>query len=159
FFSDEFEDLLDAGDFAECEVIEYGGFVEVAVSVDKAGGDGEAVKVDGLGRFRREFANFFVSADGGDFSVVDGDGLGDGVAGINGEDVAVEEDEIGVGRLAEARRRARDTSSEEKQNESIRTETDHSRRLSKKDRLAGKSLYRVGENCRGESTANGRTSG
>ena len=141
FLADEFEDVLDAGDFAESDFIEYGGFVEVAVSVDKAGCDGEAVKIDGLRGFRREFANLVVRTDGGDFAVVDGDGLDDGVAGVNGEDAAVEEDEVGIRRLAEARRRAPETNSQEKQGENIQAQTDHSRRLSIEDRLAGKSLY------------------
>ncbi len=43
FFADEVDDVLDAGDFAERDVVEDGSFVEVAMSVDEAGSDGEAV--------------------------------------------------------------------------------------------------------------------
>ena len=96
FFSDEFDHVLDAGDFAESDVVEDGGFVEVAMGVDEAGRDGEAVEVYGLGGFGSELAEFVVSADGGDFAVVDKKGLGDGIAGVDGDDMAVEKEEVGL---------------------------------------------------------------
>jgi hypothetical protein len=48
---------------------------------------------------RREFQNFGVRADFHDNAVADRDGLGYGIVGIHGEDVAVNEDEVGDGIL------------------------------------------------------------
>ena len=67
----------------------------MAVCVDYAWSDGEAVKFENSRVFRSELAEFFVGADGGDFSVVDEEGLGDRVVGVHSDDVAVEEEEVG----------------------------------------------------------------
>src|SRR5262249_11431298 len=79
FLADQLNRVFDAGDFAERDVVKDGGFIEVAMRVDQAGSYGEAVKIDDYGRFGRELADFFVRTDGGDFAVMDDQGLRDGV--------------------------------------------------------------------------------
>jgi len=98
FFAYEFDGFSDGFDVAELDGIKLVSCVEVAMGVDKTGGGGAAVQVDEFGVFRSVGANFFVRADGNDFAIVDGNGLGDGIMRIDGDDFAVDEDKVGFGR-------------------------------------------------------------
>ena len=53
------------------------------------------MEIDDWGVFASVFADFFVGADGDDFSAVNGHSLGDGVVRVHGDDFAVDEDEVG----------------------------------------------------------------
>ena len=76
---------LDTVEFLDASVSDVG------VGVDKAGGGGMTVEVDGAdaGSIAREFQNFGVGTDFHDNAMADGDGLGYRIVGIYGEDVAV----------------------------------------------------------------------
>ena len=54
-----------------------------------------AVEIDGACGWRGEGLDFGIGAYFEDDAVADGEGLGDGVLGVYGEDVAVDEDEVG----------------------------------------------------------------
>src|SRR5215813_11581083 len=94
-FADEFNHVLDAGDFAECDVVKNGGFVEVTVGIDQARRDGQAVEIENFCRLWRDPANFVVAADRRDFAVMNRESLSYGVFCVDGNNVPVEEDEIG----------------------------------------------------------------
>src|SRR5262249_15363587 len=104
FFADELNDILDAGHFAQRDVIENRRFVKVAVRIDKAGSDGKAVEIDNLGGLGSKLSNLLVGANRGNFTVMDGQSPGSGVPGVDGNDVTVEQNKIG--RLAARRRNA-----------------------------------------------------
>ena len=67
----------------------------MGVSVYQAGCCGVAVEIDGACGWRGEGLDFGIGAYFEDDAVADGEGLGDGVLGVYGEDVAVDEDEVG----------------------------------------------------------------
>ena len=73
----------------------------MGVGIDKAGRGGMTVEVDDAdaGSIAREFQNFGVGADFHDDATSDGYGLDYRIVGIHGEDVAVNQDEVGGGIL------------------------------------------------------------
>src|SRR5579862_9537576 len=75
----------------------YGGLVEVAMSVDQAGSGSAAMQIDDLRGFGSAIADFLVAANRHDLAVMNQDGLGDGVARIHGDDLAVDEEQVRSG--------------------------------------------------------------
>ncbi len=67
----------------------------MAMSVNETGSDGEAVEIENTSGFWREPTDFIVGANDGDFAVVNGYSLGDGIMSIDRDDLSVEEDKIG----------------------------------------------------------------
>ena len=100
--------LLHVGDRARAEELHRGevrgGEDLMQVRVDEAGHDRAAGEIDRLRRGAGELANLLVAADGDEASVADRDCLGDAPAGVDGEDAAVAENEIGVLRRGELRK-------------------------------------------------------
>jgi len=72
--------------------------VEVAVRINQPRCSSAAVEIDDARIFCGELANLFVGTDGNDFTVVNGDSLRYRVMRIDGDNLAVGEDEIGRGR-------------------------------------------------------------
>ena len=92
--------LLHVGDGARAEELHRGevrgGEDLMQVRVDEARHDGAAREIDRLRRGAGELADIVVAADGDEAAVADRDGFGDAPAGVDGEDAAVAENEIGV---------------------------------------------------------------
>ena len=92
--------LLNVGDAVQrregSPVFAQGRAEHVDVGVDQAGEDGAAFEVDHLGgRCAVGGEDFLGCADGDEAAFLDGDGLDGGGLGVQGEDVAVVQDEIG----------------------------------------------------------------
>ena len=111
FLAHEFDGLGNTLDVAEVEVVDGGGFVEVAMRVNQAGSSGASVEIDDAGVFSGVLADFVIGADSDNFAVLNGEGLRDGILGIYGDDFSVDQKEIGValqicaGSLLSAKRR------------------------------------------------------
>ncbi len=69
------------------------------MGIDQTGDHGAAMEVDDFGARASGGFCVVVGANSDDASVPDGEGLGDGVIGIDGEDLAVDEDRVsGLGK-------------------------------------------------------------
>ncbi len=102
---DAADDLGDACGVGQLDVVELvdAAILIVTVGVDEAGSGGSAVEVEDLGVRVGEGEDLLFGADGDDCAVADGEGFGDGVFGVDGEDGSVDEDYVGFRRwLSEA---------------------------------------------------------
>ena len=66
------------------------------MAVDQAGGDGPAAQVDGDGTRPDQVCQVVVRAHGHDGGALDGDGPGAGQVRVDGDDVPVDKDAVGV---------------------------------------------------------------
>src|SRR5271169_2232409 len=69
----------------------------MTVRVDEAGGGCAPVQIDGVCALRRHFLHFLVGSNRDDLPAGDAHRFGDGVLRVNGQNPAVEQDEIGFG--------------------------------------------------------------
>lgn len=92
------EDFVDAGGADEVGLAEKLGAepVEMDVRVDEAGGEGFVFKVDSLCLWNCQFFEFSITAEGEDFTVGDRHGGCARTGIVEGDEVAVGEEEVGV---------------------------------------------------------------
>jgi hypothetical protein len=68
---------------------------DVGMSIDQPWGRGSSLQIDHVGFGPGKGLDLQVGTDGDDLSLANGDRLGNGVLGVDGQDLAVDKDQIG----------------------------------------------------------------
>ena len=89
-------DKLDLVGIANEHVVEQSFAAAVVVGVDEAGDNGHLPGIVGLGLLADQALDIAVTAHREKASALDGEGFGPGHVGVDGVDLGVEDDEIGV---------------------------------------------------------------